>query len=95
MNHTTITRHQEDKQSKTTSPLFPIEMIAKREWTQSNAHQNIEQLQNPTIGVTINNEETTVQQQQNHRLEQTAAKATRGLKCVLLVPNLHPRFCYC
>ena len=30
-------------------------MIAKLEWTQSNAQQNIEQLQNPTIGVTTNN----------------------------------------
>ena len=28
------------------------EMIAKLEWTQSNAQQNIEQLQNPTMGVT-------------------------------------------
>ena len=32
--HTTITRHQEDKQRKATSSLFPIEMIAKLEWTQ-------------------------------------------------------------
>ena len=45
-------------------------MIAKLEWTQSNAQQNIEQLQNPTMGVTINNEATA--------LEQTAAKATGG-----------------
>ena len=45
-----------DKLSKATSPLFPIKMIAKLEWTQSNAQQNIEQLQNPTVGVTINNE---------------------------------------
>ena len=34
-------------------------MIAKLEWTQSNAQQNIEQFKNPT---TMN------QQQQNHRL---------------------------
>ena len=34
-------------------------MIAKLEWTQSNAQQNIEQLQNPTMGETINNELTT------------------------------------
>ena len=33
-------------------------MIAKLKWRQSNAHQNIEQLQNPTMGVTINNETT-------------------------------------
>ena len=36
-------------------------MIAKLEWTQSNAQQNIEQLQNPTMGVTINNESTTTE----------------------------------
>ena len=39
-----------------TSSLFPIDMIAKLEWTQTNAQQNIEQLHNPTVGVTINNE---------------------------------------
>ena len=39
--HTTITRHQEDKQSEATSSLFPIKMIAKLELTQSNARQNI------------------------------------------------------
>ena len=33
-------------------------MIAKLEWTQSNAQQYIEQLQNPTMGVTINHEST-------------------------------------
>ena len=37
----------ETKQSK---------MIAKLERTQSYTQQNIEQLQNPTMGVTINNE---------------------------------------
>ena len=56
--HTTIMRHPKDKQSKSTSSLFPIEMIAK---LQSNAQQNIEQLQNPTMGVTINNESTTTE----------------------------------
>ena len=47
-------------------------MIAKLEWTQSNAQQNIDQLQNPTMGVTINNNRTTA-------LERTVAKATGGL----------------
>ena len=56
--HTTITRHQEDKQSKSTSSILSIKVIAKLEWTQSNARQNIVQLQNPTMGVTINNEST-------------------------------------
>ena len=40
--HITITRHQEDKLSKATSFLFPVKIIAKLEWTQSNAQQNIE-----------------------------------------------------
>ena len=33
-------------------------MIVKQEWRQSNAQQNIVQPQNPTMGVTINNEST-------------------------------------
>ena len=48
---TTNTRHQEDKLSKATSYLFPINMFAKLERTQSNAQQIIEQLQNPTFTV--------------------------------------------
>ena len=73
--HTSITRHQEDKQSKATSSLLPIEVIAKLKWAQSNAQQNIEQLQNPTMGVTINNKSTTI--------EPTAAKATGGLNTII------------
>ena len=56
--HTTNTRHQKDKLSKATSSLFPIKMIAKLERTQSNAQQNIEQVQNHTLGETINTEST-------------------------------------
>ena len=63
-------RHQEDKQSKATSSLFPMKMIAKLELTQSNAQQHIEQLQNPSKGVTNNNRMSA--------LERTAAKATGG-----------------
>ena len=36
-------------------------MIAKLEWTQSIAQQNIEQVQNQTMGVTISNESTTTE----------------------------------
>ena len=57
----TITRDQEDKLSKATSSLFPIKMIAILEWTQSNVHQNIEQLQTPTMRVTINKKSTTTE----------------------------------
>ena len=54
------------------SSLFPIKMIAKRERTQSDVQQNMEQTQNPTLGATINNESTTTEhpplngQQPNH-----------------------------
>ena len=57
--HITITRHRKDKQSKVTSSLFPVEMIAKLEWTQYNAQQNIGRFQNLTMRVTINNESLT------------------------------------
>ena len=59
---TTIMRPlEEDNVSKTTSSLFPAKMIAKLEWIQSNAQQNIEQLQNPTMGETMNNESITAE----------------------------------
>ena len=57
----TIRGHQEDKSSKATSSLFPIKMIAILERTQSNVQQNIEQLQTPTMGVTINKKSTTTE----------------------------------
>ena len=43
------------------SSFWSVEMIAILEWTQSEAQQNIEQLQNPTMGVTINNESSTTE----------------------------------
>ena len=36
-------------------------MITKLEWAESNVQQNIEQLQTPTIGVTINKKLTTTE----------------------------------
>ena len=36
-------------------------MIAKLEWTLSNVQQNIEKLQTPSMGVTINNKSTTTE----------------------------------
>ena len=60
---TTITRHQDDKLCKAAlaSSLFPINMIAKLGWTSSNVHQNIEQLQTPTMGVKLNQKSTTTE----------------------------------
>ena len=48
------------KQSNQLS-LFPIKMIAILEWTQSNVQQKIEQLQTPTMRVTINKKSTTTE----------------------------------
>ena len=59
--HKTTTRHQEDKLSKATSCLFRIKMIAKLKGTLSNVQQNTEQLQTPTMGVTINKKSTTTE----------------------------------
>ena len=63
--HTTITRHLEDKQSKATSSLFPIKVIAKLEWTQCRAQQNKDQPQNLTMGATFNNKSTTERLRKN------------------------------
>ena len=52
-----VTRHQEDKVYRIAiSFLFPIKMIAKLERTQSTAQQNMEQMQNPTMGATIHSD---------------------------------------
>ena len=63
--HTAITRHQEDKLSKITSSLFPIKIFAKIEGSYSNVHQNIKELQTPTMGInnksTINNKSRTTE----------------------------------
>ena len=45
-------------------------MIAKLEWTKSNVQQNLEQLETPTMGVTINKK---VNNNRSATLEQTAA----------------------
>ena len=45
------------RQSKATSSLYPIKMIAKLDRTQSNV-QKMEQTQNPTMGAIISSETT-------------------------------------
>ena len=54
------TPQRQIKQSNQLS-LFPIKTIAILEWTLSNVQQNIEQLQTPTMGVTINKKSTTTE----------------------------------
>ena len=58
-NHETPGRQTKQSNQRSHPHQQLIKMIAKQEWTQSNAQQNIEQLQNPTKKVTINNESTT------------------------------------
>ena len=57
------TRHQEDKQSKATSSLFPIKMIAKLDRTHSNEQKkhgtNIEPHNGSNIQQRINNNRAT------------------------------------
>ena len=43
------------------------------------------------MGVT----KTSSQQQLNHHIRTDSSLSHGGLKCILLVPNLRPRFCYC
>ena len=46
------------RQTKQSNRLFPLKMLETLEWTQSNVQKSIEQLQNPTMGVTINTKST-------------------------------------
>ena len=80
----TTTRNQGDKPSKATSPLLPTKMISTPEWTQSNAQQNIQQLQTSTMGVTINKKSTTTEPQ----LRTDRSPSHRGPKCTPLAPTL-------
>ena len=68
----TTPRHREEEppnhretpgrqKKEATSPLLPTKTIATPERTQSNAQQNIEQLQTPTMEVTINKKSTTTE----------------------------------
>ena len=59
---------RQTKQSNQLS-LFLIKMTATPERTQSNVQQNIEQLQTPTMGVTINKKSTTTQVLLRHLFE--------------------------
>ena len=51
-------------------------MISKLEWTQSNAHLNIEQLHNIKMGVTFNSKSTITEPPRT--AERTAVKVTGG-----------------
>ena len=57
-------------------------MTAILEWTQSNVQQNIEQLQTPTMGVTINKKSTTTEPPMlfgfNHKLKTTSIAKLQG-----------------
>ena len=55
-NHETTGRHTKQNNQLSLSHRDDCKAV---EWTQSNAQQNIEQLQNPVMRETINNESTT------------------------------------
>ena len=59
--------------------------------------QSIEQSQTPTMGVTINTKSATTTTEpppkNGQRPKPQWGGGGVGLKCILLVPNLHPRFC--
>ena len=65
-------------------------MIGVLEWTKRNVRQNIEQLQTPTMGVTINKKSTTTTEPPPLNGQQPKSPGERGggLKCALLLPNL-------
>ena len=52
---------QQKRYTRKTNKAKQSDLVAKLEWTQSNAQQNIEQLWNLTMGVTINNKSTTTE----------------------------------
>ena len=84
--NTTNTRHHIDKPSKATDSLFPINMIAKLKWTQSNAQQN----RTTTESHNGRKQLTTSQQQQNHRIRMDSSLSHwrgGGLKCILSVTS--------
>ena len=61
-----------------------------------NVQRNLEQLQTPTMGVTINKKSTTTEPPpQNGQQPKPRGGGGGGLKCILLVQNPRPRFCCC
>ena len=55
-----------------------------------NVQQNIQQLRLPQR----EQQSTTNQQKQNHRLRIDSSLSQQGLNCILLAQNIRPRFCY-
>ena len=76
-----------NKAKQPASSLFPIEMIAKLEWTQSNAQQNKEKIQNTTLGG--NNQHRINNNKATPHPERTAAKAIGRLKSPSPAPNFY------
>ena len=81
----TVTRHQKNNKRQATSSLILVTMIARLERTQRNAYQSKDKHRIPTNNGRYNNSTTT----EPPPLERTAEG---GLKCILLVSNLRPRF---
>ena len=67
---------RDTRKSKAIGSLFPIEMIAKLEWTQNNVQQNVETITESHSG---SNNQQRINNNRTIALERTAAKATEGL----------------
>ena len=92
------TSGRQTKQSNQLSPPHQEDCKTRMDISNvSNVKQNIEQLQTPTMELII---QTKSQQQQNRCLRpkqepKPSVGGGGGGKCILLVPNIRPRFCCC
>ena len=92
----TVTRHLKDNNSKATScSLLFVKMIAKLEVTQGNTKGIPKQRTTQNRHKKLEVHKTIDQRQQNHRLNTDSSLSYRGLKYILVVPNLCPRICSC
>ena len=81
-------RHHEEGLQNINSHKTSVYMIAKLKRTHINEYQN-KDLTRLRVHKTMN------KQQQNHRLRTDSSLSHGGLQCILLAPNLRPRFCCC
>ena len=88
--HTTITRHQEDKLSKAASSFS-----SPSRWSQNKNGHKVKKYRTITESCNGSNNQQQINNNRISALEQTAAYISGLLKCILLVPNLCPRFCCC
>ena len=89
-----ITSHKEDKKSKATGLSLPHQNDFKTRKDTNNAQQNTEQPQNNRRTTQWGQNSTTDQYQQKHSRTDISLSHW-GLKCILQLQNLRPRFSSC